>query len=156
MNKADGSMIVKADGTRHSYTGAVTYAYDYSFTDFVGHTTDGSFVDYSHHTGLGGAITPAVARFPDGTLIQYYTPGTGAMYPSRITDAQGNYITITYVNNTGPNIETVTDTLGRVVNFYYDANGLLTAITAPPLSGTTPRTLVRLHYKQKTLSYQIR
>lgn len=153
MGVDNGSMIVEADGTRHSYTGTVTYASDLSFTDFVGHTTDSTFIDYSHHTGLGGAITSAVARFPNGTVIEYFTPGTGAMYPSRITDAQGNYITITYVNNTGPNIETVTDTLGRVINFYYDANGLLTAITAPPLSGTTPRTLVRLHYKQKTLSY---
>lgn len=153
MGVDNGSMIVDADGTRHSYAGTVTYASDLSFTDFVGHTTDGTLIDYSHHTGLGGAITSAVARFPNGTEIEYFVPGTGAMYPSRITDAQGNYITITYLNNTGPYIQTITDTLGRTIQFYYDASNLLTAITAPDVAAGTTRTLVRLHYKQKTLNY---
>jgi RHS repeat-associated protein len=153
MGVDNGSLLIDADGTRHGYSGTVTYAYDYSYTDFVGHTTDGTFIDYSHHTGLGGAMTSAYALFPNGTAIEYYVPGAGAMYPSRITDAQGNYITITYVNNTGPNIQTITDTLGRVIRFYYDANNLLTAITAPDVAGTTPRTLVRLHYKRMTLGY---
>lgn len=153
MGVYNGSMLVDADGTRHSYAGTVTIAGDYSYTDFVGHTADGTFIDYSHHTGLGGAITSAQAKFPNGTVIEYYAPGTGAMYPSRITDAQGNYITITYVNNTGPNIQTITDTLGRLIQFYYDGNGLLTAITAPGLAANTTRTLVRLHYKTMTLGY---
>jgi hypothetical protein len=103
----NGSMLVNADGTRHSF---------------------------------------------DGTVIEYGAQGTGAMYPTRITDANGNYITITYVNNTGPRIQTITDTMRRVVNFHYDANNLLTAITAPGL-GTGTRTLVRLHYRQLSLNY---
>jgi RHS repeat-associated protein len=148
----NGSMIIEADGTRHGFTGTVTYGPNQNYTDFVGHTVDGTFIDYSHHTGLGGAMTYAQAKYPNGTVIEYGAQGTGAMYPTRITDANGNYLTITYVNNQGPNIQTVTDTLGRVINFYYDAYNLLTAITAPGLSSGT-RTLVRLHYRQLSLSY---
>jgi len=152
MGVDNGSMIVDADGTRHGYAGTITYGPNQNYTDFTGHTTDGTFIDYTHHTGIGGAMTYAQAKYPNGTVIEYGAQGTGAMYPTRITDANGNYITITYVNNQGPQIQTITDTLGRLVNFHYDANNLLTAITAPAL-GTGTRTLVRLHYAQLSLSY---
>jgi RHS repeat-associated protein len=152
MGVDNGSMIIDADGTRHGYAGTVVYGPNQNYTNFTGHTTDGTFIDYTHHTGLGGAMTDAQARYPNGTVIEYGAQGVGAMYPTRITDANGNYITITYVNNTGPQIQTVTDTLGRVINFHYDANNLLTAITAPAL-GTGTRTLVRLHYAQLSLNY---
>lgn len=148
----NGAMIEDADGTRHPFTGQISYPSDQSYTDFVGHTTDGTFIDYTYHSGTGGAITYAQAKHPNGTVVEYAAQGTAAMYPTRITDANGNFITITYVNNQGPQIQTVTDTLGRVINFYYDSNNLLTAITAPGLTSGT-RTLVRLHYKQLSLSY---
>jgi RHS repeat-associated protein len=148
----NGSMIVDADGTRHSFTGQVVYGPNQNYTDFTGHTTDGTFIDYTHHTGIGGAITYAQAKYPNGTVVDYGA-GNGHVYPTRITDSNGNYITITYVNNQGPRIQTVTDTLGRVINFHYDANNRLTAITAPALGGTGTRTLVRLHYTQLSLSY---
>jgi RHS repeat-associated protein len=153
MGVYNGGMLVDADGTRHSYSGTVTIPADQSYTDFVGHTIDGTFIDYSYHSGVGGAPVYGQGKLPNGTVIDYYTQGTGALYPSRITDAQGNYITITYVNNTGPNIQTITDTLGRLIQFYYDSNGLLTAITAPGVTANTTRTLVRLHYKRLTLNY---
>src|SRR5260221_3196251 len=84
------------------------------------------------------------------------------IYPTRITDANGNFIDIAYRENTGPEIDTITDTLGRITHFYYDANGLLTAVTAPinasSLEGTecitactTERTLIRLHYRPLTI-----
>jgi RHS repeat-associated protein len=153
MGVYNGSLLVDADGTRHSYSGTVTVGPNQNYTDFVGHTTDGSFIDYKHHTGLGGALTYAEAKYPNGTIIEYGVQGTQAMYPTRITDANGNYITVTYRNNTGPEIQTITDTLGRVITFYYDSNNLLTAITAPGLTSGTTRTLVRLHYKTLTLNY---
>jgi RHS repeat-associated protein len=152
-----GSMIVEADGTRHSYTGSVTET-SYG-TTFVGRTLDGSFIDYKHETGIGGVMTYAQAKYPTGVVIEYTVRGTGAMYPSRITDANGNFITITYVNNTGPQIETIIDTLGRVINFHYNENKLLMAITAPPITDPNsnpnpqPRELVRLSYRQLTLNH---
>ncbi|HWT02747.1 MAG TPA: hypothetical protein VN256_21040, partial [Pyrinomonadaceae bacterium] len=149
----NGAMIVEPDGTRHPFTGTITFGPNQNYTDFVGHTTDGTFIDYSYHTGLNGVMTRADARYPNGMLVEYTAAGPAGIYPTRVTDAQGNFITITYVNNTGPHIQTITDTLGRVVTFHYDANNLLTAITAPGLTSGTTRTLVRLHYKQLTLNY---
>ena len=50
--------------------------------------------------------------------------GPQGVFPTRITDANGNYITITYLNNTGPKIQTVTDTMGRSVAYRIDPTGL--------------------------------
>lgn len=143
-----GGMLIDADGTRHAYTGNITF---YSWgTSGVMHTTDGSFIDYTYSTGTGGGLTYAFARLANGTMISYGAPGPGAIYPTSIEDANGNLITITYVNNSGPRIQTVTDTLNRTISFHYDTNSLLTAITAPGyVSGS--RTLVRLHYHQLSL-----
>jgi RHS repeat-associated protein len=151
MGVDNGSMLVEADGTRHGYSGLVTYGPNDSYTNFVGHTTDGTFIDYGHHTGAGGAITNAWTKLPNGTLIDYTAPGDAAVYPTKITDVSGNYITVTYRNNHGPEIETITDTMGRVVTFNYDAQNRLTSINAPKLQSGT-RTLVRLHYKSLDLA----
>ena len=72
--------------------------------------------------------------------------GWGEVYPTSIIDRHGNYLSISY-RNIGPEIDTITDTLGRIFTFHYDTNNLLTAITGPGLNGST-RTLVRLHYRQ--------
>src|SRR5207302_5692275 len=63
-----------------------------------------------------------------------------------------------YVNAVGPRIQTITDSLGRVVQFYYNSNNLLTAISAAgfnngPGSNTVRRDLVRFHYQPVTLSH---
>lgn len=145
-----GGMIVEADGTRHAYNGTIT---EYPWgTTFVGHTTDGSFIDYTYTSGAGGGIVSAQAKLPNGTVINYGAAGPGAVYPVSIEEPNGNYITIAYVNNAGPRIQTITDTLGRAINFHYDAGNFLTAITGPGLSGGT-RTLVRLNYRQISLGY---
>jgi RHS repeat-associated protein len=150
MGVYNGGMLVDADGTRHGYTGSITF-YNWG-TYGVMHTTDGSFIDYTYWTGTGGGITTAQARLANGTVINYGAGGPGAVYPTSIEDPNGNYIVITYVNNSGPRIQTITDTLDRTINFYYDYNNLLTAITAPGLEGGT-RTLVRFHYHQLGLNY---
>src|SRR5215475_6775630 len=152
-------MLIDADGARHEFTGIIsTDSYSY-FQTFNGRTTDGTFIDYfafgykpeRDQTG-GRGIMDASAVLPDGTKIEYGAPGNYAAYPTRITDAHGNYITITYRNNQGPNIDTITDTLGRVIRFYYDSGNLLTAITVPGLSGGPERQVVRLAYRYLTLS----
>jgi RHS repeat-associated protein len=140
-----GCMIVEADGTRHSYTGTIQF-FNWGTIGTM-HTTDGSFIDYTYQTGTNGVITWAQAKRPNGTVITYgaYSQSGGGVFPTSIEDANGNLIIITYVNNAGPQIQTVTDTLGRVISFYYDSNNLLTAITAPGLP-TGTRTLARFHY----------
>ena len=152
MGTNGGTMLIEADGTRRSYAGTIT---NYSWGQyFQGHTTDGSFIDYTSFTNVNGLVTSANATLPDGTQIEYfaYDLSSGTAYPTLITDRNGNYITISYVNNNGPRIQTVVDTLGRALNFHYDGTGLLTAITTPGLGGGT-RTVVRLLYRQLSLSY---
>ena len=144
-----GSILIEADGTRHGFNGTATGPIPNS--SFSGRTNDGSFIDYSC-VRQNGVIIFGAATLPNGTKVNYGAFGDGAIYPTFILDPNGNYINITYRNNVGPQIDTITDTLGRVINFYYDPNNLLTAITAPAVNGTGTRTLVRLHYQQQLIN----
>ena len=149
MGVYNGAMLVDADGTRHSYTGAITF---YSWgAHAVLHTTDGSFIDYEYWSGAGGSLTQGQAKLPNGTTITFGA-SSGHLYPTSIEDANGNYITITYVNNVGPRIQVINDTLNRTINFHYDSNNLLTAVTAPGYNGGSARTVVRMHYQQLNLA----
>ena len=150
MGTAGGSMIVEQDGSRRPFTGTITnYGYGLAFS---GHTTDGSLIDYTTWTTSTGIMTSAIVNLPNGTVIYYYVTGPGGVYPSTIIDPNGNVISISYVNNTGPKIQNVWDSLGRSVIFNYDGSGLLTAVTAPGFNGGAARTLVRLTYQQKNIS----
>jgi YD repeat-containing protein len=66
----------------------------------------------------------------DGTQT-FYTPfGDGTILrPITIENSNGNKISIAYVNTSNLAISTITDTLGRVVTFTYDAAGKLTTIS---------------------------
>jgi RHS repeat-associated protein len=154
-----GSMLVDADGTRHPYEVLRLDGDQDRRLEFAGRTTDGSFIDYEHVDDFTGGFQWAQARYPDGRTVEYtarghdyvrpgigtVTPSWGVLFPTRITDANGNVITIAYRNNVGPEIDTIVDTLGRAINFHYDSTyGQLTAITGPGLEGAR-RTLVRLN-----------
>ncbi len=56
---------------------------------------------------------------PDGTRM-LFIPTDAGYRCTKITDRNGNYISATYNAGTGA-ITTVTDTLGRVINFKYDS-----------------------------------
>ncbi len=156
MGAQNGYMLVDPDGTRHGYTGTLTIYPLYQ--TFDGYTTDGSFIDLDvtgYNAANGGAPQTGFAYFPNGMLILYGAAGSNAIYPVYIEDANGNMIHISYRNNQGPQIETITDTLGRLIQFHYDSNNLLTAITAPGFTdsqgGSTPRQVIRLHYHNHPL-----
>jgi RHS repeat-associated protein len=151
MGPSGGSMIVEQDGTRRPFTGQITnYGYGISFN---GHTVDGSLIDYSTWVNSSGVMTFGEIDLPNGTQLHCYATGPGGVYPTSITDAQGNVVTIAYVNNTGPKISYISDTMGRLINFHYDSLGLLTAITAPGFNGGAARPLVRLTYQQMGLNF---
>ena len=159
MGSNGGCMMLDADGTRHGYTGQIS-SWNTGMS-FTGHTADGTFIDYGCNFTYG-SNGYGWAKLPNGTTISYSTayPGNAHVVPTRITEANGNYITITYQNRPGENIETITDTMGRVITFHYDTLGRLIEIKAPrmigqdPIYGTaTTRTLVKLHYKPLTLGY---
>jgi hypothetical protein len=152
-----GYMLVDADGTRHPFTRSFTSIQGVEY--YGGRTTDGSFIDYAYERNMTShppTFRRARANYPDGTVVEYgagiMTFGHGRVFPTRITDANGNYITITYRNNKGSHPDTITDTLGRTITFHYDSNNVLTAITAPGVGGGT-RTLVRLVSNQRKLDY---
>jgi RHS repeat-associated protein len=158
----DNYMLIDGDGTRHSYEGILRRNFPAPFSSlqsFEANTTDGTFINYyaegyqPRFDNSGGRnMVLAWAVLPNGTRIEYGAQANYAMYPTRITDAHGNFITITYLNNQGPNIQTLTDALGRVIYFYYDWQGLLTSIAVPNLQGGGYRAAVRLQYQWLTLS----
>ena len=159
MGHDSGCMVVDADGTRHGYTGYPTS--NSAGAKFRGHTTDGSFIDYDCEVNYGQS-SKATAQLPNGTKITYSAigPDNAHIYPTRIRDAHGNYISITYRNNVGPAIETITDTLGRVITFNYDSAGRLISVKAPRMlnqggfyGNSRTRTLVQFHYRQLQLGY---
>ena len=156
VSSTNSAMLVDSDGTRHPFSGTGV-----SGGTLSAHTIDGSLIDYSFQlsekTSIGAdcGISSAVVKYPNGTVIRYTASGersefcggrfSNEIFPTSITDASGNYISITYRNGSGPAIDTITDTLGRKVSFHYDANNALTAISGPNLNGGT-RALIRLHY----------
>lgn len=62
----------------------------------------------------------------DGTQLTYELRG-GEYKCAKIKDRNGNYISVSY--NAAGRVNTITDTVGRVLTFNYDANGWLTSIT---------------------------
>lgn len=132
-----GFTLTDADGTRHALAYSSTYNYD---------TTDGTFIHFTGGTGWGTLF------YPEGTQVTYGAAGGGyRSYPTRITDRNGNYILISYVNGVGPRINTIQDTLGRYVRFYYDSNNDLVTITMPGLTGQSDLQVMRFYYDNLTL-----
>jgi len=73
---------------------------------------DSSYTQLTEENGL-------VLRPADGSQISFTLQGS-AFKPTKIKDRNGNYISLAY-NPTG-DVSSITDTLGRVITFTYDAN----------------------------------
>src|SRR5581483_6034120 len=124
----DQYMYVGSDGTRHPMQNTTTNEWE---------TTDGTFI-HIIRTGSGSRVVYTyTAYFPNGMVITYSQGGPdGYYYATRIQDRNGNYATVTYLSSTTAQIQYITDTLGRVIQFDYtaaDSNGnrWLQDITAP-------------------------
>jgi RHS repeat-associated protein len=152
MGSQNGYMIIEPDGTRRPYTCSLTF---HQFSQVaVCNTIDGSFINYKvigDSPANGGAPLDASVYFPNGTEVFYGDPANNAVYAAGFGDRNGNRIGVIYRNGNGSQIDKIYDTLGRVVQFYYDSNNLPVAITGPGLDGST-RTLVRITYEWKELS----
>jgi RHS repeat-associated protein len=135
---AFGFTLVDGDGTRHALKFVSTNNYE---------TNDGSFIRFTGGRGWGTLF------YPDGTQVTYGAAGGGVRsYPTRITDHNGNYITISYESGVGPRINSVKDTLERYVRFFYATNGDLISITAPGLTSQPDREVMRFIYQDITFS----
>jgi len=132
-----GFTLTDSNGTRHALVHSSAFNYD---------TTDGTFIHFNGGSGSG------TLYYPDGTRVGYGAAGSGyRSYPTSITDRNGNYISISYVNGVGPRISTIQDTLGRYVRFYYDSNNELVTITMPGLTGQSDLQVMRFYYETLTL-----
>lgn len=135
-----GFTLTDPDGTRHALVGSGNN-YD---------STDGTFIHYY----VNGITHTYTLSYPDGTTVSYGASGGGyRYYPIKITDRNGNYITIAYngTSGAGPQIDYIQDTLQRYVNFYYASNGDLVTITAPGLTGSSPLQVMRFYYDDVTI-----
>jgi hypothetical protein len=150
--------------------GRITY-YDYSYYDGIGYGYKYMLIDPNgtrHNLGVGSVTGTNTLQTTDGSHITYagnalggtlyFNDGTAAtigkvnnrLLPTQITDTNGNYIQIAYhweTNFPPMAINYIVDTLGRVIQFHYDAYNStnLTSIATP--TGT-----VTLGYQTVTMN----
>jgi RHS repeat-associated protein len=151
-------LLIDPDGTRH-YLGSGTWAGGSLFQ-----TTDGSQVKYVGNARYGGTLV-----YQDGTNVMI-TPVNNRLVPTQIFDRNGNLVEIAYkpdcyTDQSGTHcgvfppasIDYITDSLGRIIQFQYDASGYVTSISAPGFGGTAQnpvaQTLVRFDYQSQSPSY---
>jgi hypothetical protein len=129
-----GFTLTDGNGTRHALVHTTGYSWEY-------HSTDGTFIDFNGGSGWG------TLYYPDGTIVGYGAAGGGyRSYPTSIVDRNGNYVLISYLEGVGPRIDTITDTMGRYVRFYYNSNDELVTITMPGLTGQSDIQVMRFYY----------
>jgi RHS repeat-associated protein len=153
---------VEPDGTRHYFGTGSSVGSGYALGGPY-ETSDGNHLVYSGNARDGGTIS-----YPDGTSVTI-TAVNNRLLPTTINDRNGNYIQIaykgcfeidkeTYCDYFAPMaIDYVTDTLGRLIQFQYDSNYRLSAVTAPGFGGTSQnpvtQTLVQFDYQSVSSSY---
>jgi RHS repeat-associated protein len=82
-------------------------------------------------------LNAPVVRTTDGTQLTFTPVTINSEYRcAQIKDRNGNYISATY-NSSNGHLQTITDTLGRVVTFLYDNNNNLSAINQTWNGNTT-------------------
>lgn len=106
--------MIDPTGTRHELRKTAPQIYDYNYQ-----STDGTQIHFNGSVRSGGTLT-----YPDGTRIRYGGAQSGQqrIYPTMISDAQGNQIFIYYFfSSQGASIAYIEDTMNRYVRFYLTA-----------------------------------
>jgi hypothetical protein len=145
----DATILVEPNGTRHSSV-LLTSTLDWNTVNLTNtrQTTDGTYIDYSDIWSSADRLLGGTATYPDGHSVLFAAPnGNNEAFPIAITDADGNVMFMQYLNNMGPQLQYVSDTLDRALRFWYDPAGRLTTVSGPQFGGGA-HALVRLHYAQ--------
>ncbi len=121
-SNSSGYFLIEADGTKHSFTSAGSGLYNSTDSTYINLSVVGSTYTITYKNGMQVVYEPFPSTQP-GQAVNLFRP-------NRINDTNGNFISITYVASTDQQINTVTDTVNRVVQFNYNANGYLTSITS--------------------------
>jgi hypothetical protein len=105
----NGVVVTEGDGTKH----ALTLSNGANLFD----STDGTYMEYNTQANT--------LTYRLGTIVQYQPfPSDSSLFrPISITDTNGNFVSITYVSGHDQLISTITDTVGRVINFNYMQDG---------------------------------
>lgn len=124
-------MWVEPDGTRR-YLGSGLW-WDWGGTGPF-HSSEGSHIVYYGDAQSGGYL-----KYKDGTTVTI-SMVNNRLLPTMILDRNGNHVQVSYKDNPSTYapmaIDYVTDSLGRVISFQYDANYRLSAIVVPGFGGT--------------------
>lgn len=114
----DQYILTEADGTKRALPNTSS-GYQSNDSSFIAYNPGTKTLTYSNGTAFQYVVFPSQASTTPQTLFR----------PAQIKDANGNYISIAYVAGHDQFIQSVTDTLGRVIHFNYDSNNRLTTIT---------------------------
>src|SRR5947209_1487041 len=129
-------ILTESDGGKHQLTPR-------SGSTTLWDSTDSTYIQLDTSTAASPMVT-----YANGLQVKYQklaSQGSSPTLfpPTQITDTNGNYISITYVSaspadiNTDQQINTITDTLGRVLTFNYNSSKQLTSITQALAGGGT-------------------
>ena len=109
--------------------------------------------DSSYSQLLDGGNGSLLMRTTDGSQLAYWSINSEYRC-TEVKDRNGNYLTIKYdpINGTANlgRITSITDTLGRTLNFNYDANYRLQSISQPR-NGQTPHVWATFGYTDKPI-----
>src|SRR5438270_1496141 len=114
----DEFVLTERDGTKRALPNNGGY-----------NSIDGSFINYNS--------TSKVLTYKNGMTVQYapFPVKPNLFRPTQIKDTNGNYISIAYGGDFDQEITSITDTLGRVINFHYDPNTHLLSSVDQNLAG---------------------
>jgi RHS repeat-associated protein len=122
-------ILTESDGSKHSMPLTANM-----INGSIYDSSDGTFIEFNNQS--------LILVYRDGTTMKYQAfPSVATLFrPIQIKDRNGNYITINYVAGTGndQHIDTVVDTLGRVIKFVYDGANHLSQITHAVSPATEP------------------
>ncbi|MCW5955995.1 MAG: RHS repeat protein [Pyrinomonadaceae bacterium] len=167
--------LTDPDGTRHQFACTATTPIPGTFQSRCTRysTSDGTRIEVAgkaYTDNPNNSPYPYTANYPSaywettlpgGTKV-WYTGGNGTgesrkHYPYKIRDRNGNILRITYKNDQSGRIDYITDTLNRLIKFYYenDSNGnpdKLIAISIPGLGTNEEIQTVRFYYETVALN----
>lgn len=167
--------LTDPDGTRHQFECTATTPIPGTFQSRCTRysTSDGTRIEVAgkaYTDNPNNSPYPYTANYssaywettlPGGTKV-WYTGGNGTgesrkHYPYKIRDRNGNILRITYKNDQSGRIDYITDTLNRLIKFYYenDSNGnpdKLIAISIPGMGTNEEIQTVRFYYETMALN----
>jgi YD repeat-containing protein len=113
-------ILTESDGSKHAMP-------------ITANTANGTIFDSNDGTSVEFNNQSLILVYNNGTTVKYQAfPSQATLFrPIQVKDRNGNFITINYVAGTGndQHIDTVVDTLGRIITFVYDGANHLSQIT---------------------------